>query len=53
LKLSEWLIAQGMTDIVGTDLHHENHLNALRNLKLTPALKNLLDSNSFKSLISA
>jgi protein-tyrosine phosphatase len=53
LKLSEWLIAQGMTDILGTDLHHENHLNALRNLKLTPALKNLLDSNSFKSLISA
>jgi tyrosine-protein phosphatase YwqE len=53
IKFSEWLIAQDMIDILSTDLHHENHLNALRNLKLTPALKSLLDSISFKNMLSA
>jgi protein-tyrosine phosphatase len=53
LKSAEWLIAQGMTDILGTDLHHARHLEALQNLKLTPALKNLLDSLAFKNMLLA
>ncbi len=44
LQASEWLAEKGMIDLLGTDLHHERHLNGLRELKETKALKNALGS---------
>jgi len=31
-----------MVDFVGTDIHHDKHLQALRELSLTPALARLV-----------
>jgi hypothetical protein len=34
---------KGMVDLLGSDLHHERHLDALRQLKLTKALAKVMD----------
>ena len=43
LRCAERMAKDGMIDILGTDLHHERHLEALRELKLTPALGVVLE----------
>jgi hypothetical protein len=41
---------EGMIDLLGTDLHHERHLAALQDLKLTKSLAKGLDSAKLKQL---
>ncbi len=43
LQCAEWMAEKGMVDLLGSDLHHERHLEALRNLKLTKALTKVMD----------
>lgn len=43
LRSVERLAKEGKIDLLGTDLHHERHLDALRQLKLTKALGNVLE----------
>jgi tyrosine-protein phosphatase YwqE len=43
LQCAEWMADKGMVDLLGSDLHHERHLEALRNLKLTKALTKVMD----------
>ncbi len=43
LRSAERLAQDGKVDLLGTDLHHERHLGALRELRLTKALAKVLD----------
>jgi protein-tyrosine phosphatase len=43
LSFAERLAKEGMIDVLGTDLHHERHLEALKQLKLTKALFRVLE----------
>lgn len=47
-KAVEWMADQGMIDLLGTDLHHERHLAALQDLKLTKWLGKALDHAKLK-----
>ena len=49
-KAAEWMAELGMIDLLGTDLHHERHLAALQELKLTKSLAKALDSAKLKHL---
>jgi tyrosine-protein phosphatase YwqE len=49
-KAAEWMAEQGMIDLLGTDLHHERHLAALQDLKLTKSLAKALESAKEKHL---
>lgn len=42
-QAAEYLVQEGLIDLLGTDLHHHRHLNSLRELPFTPALATLLD----------
>ena len=42
LKFVERLSKEGKIDLLGTDLHHQRHLEALRELKLTRALSTVM-----------
>ena len=42
-QCAEWMAEKGMVDLLGSDLHHERHLDALRQLKLTKALAKVMD----------
>jgi tyrosine-protein phosphatase YwqE len=42
-QAAEYLVQKGLTDLLGTDLHHHRHLEHLRELPLTPSLARLLD----------
>jgi tyrosine-protein phosphatase YwqE len=42
--VAEKLFAQKMVRLVGTDMHHENHLNALKDLASKPEIHKLLVS---------
>jgi protein-tyrosine phosphatase len=42
-QAAEFLVEQGMIDLLGTDLHHQRHLNHLRELPYTPSLATLLE----------
>lgn len=42
-KFAEKLATKGWVDLLGTDLHHERHLLALRDLKLTSPLATALE----------
>lgn len=44
LKASERLAKNNLVDLLGTDIHHERHLDALRTLPLTDALGSVLTS---------
>jgi tyrosine-protein phosphatase YwqE len=39
---AEFLAEKGFTTLLGTDLHHERHLDALRHLKMTKALSKVM-----------
>ena len=43
-ELAQYLIKKGHYDLVGTDLHHSRHLEALHNSDLSNSLKKVLDS---------
>jgi hypothetical protein len=43
MQCAEWMADKGMVDLLGSDLHHERHLEALRKLKLTKALAKVMD----------
>ncbi len=43
LKAAESMAAQKMVDLLGTDLHHERHLEGLQQLKLSKALAQILE----------
>jgi tyrosine-protein phosphatase YwqE len=42
-QAAEYLVQEGLVDLLGTDLHHDRHLQHLRELPFTPALATLLD----------
>lgn len=41
---AEYLAEKGFTTLLGTDLHHERHLLALQDLKMTKGLRKVLDA---------
>jgi tyrosine-protein phosphatase YwqE len=41
-EAAEFLVSKDMVDLLGTDLHHQRHLSALRELPFTPSLKKLM-----------
>lgn len=41
-QFAEWIADQGWVRLLGTDLHHERHLEALRNLPFTNGLQKAL-----------
>lgn len=44
LQMAEWMASQGMVGLLGTDLHHERHLQALQHMKFTKALQHVMSS---------
>jgi len=47
--LAQYLIKKEYYDLIGTDLHHIRHLEALNNSSLMPPLKKLLDSGKIRN----
>ncbi len=43
-QAAEYLTKKGLVDLLGTDIHHEKHLQALQTLELTPHLSQLIES---------
>lgn len=43
-ELAQYLVKKDYYDLVGTDLHHERHLEALNNPSLLPSLMKLMES---------
>ncbi len=43
-ELARYLLKKGYYDLIGTDLHHSRHLNALKNSSIFSPLQQLLDS---------
>lgn len=41
-EAAEFLVGRNLVDMLGTDLHHQRHLTALRQLNFTPALRKLM-----------
>lgn len=48
-ELANYLIKQGYYDLVGTDLHHFRHLEALQDPGLGTALQKLIDSGKIRN----
>jgi tyrosine-protein phosphatase YwqE len=48
-QLAEYLIKKNYYDLIGSDLHHVRHLDALNNPALLPALRKLLDSGKIRN----
>ncbi len=48
-ELAHYLIKKGYYDLVGTDLHHARHLDALHSTSLGVPLKKLLDTGKIKN----
>jgi tyrosine-protein phosphatase YwqE len=42
-EAAEYLVTHNLTDLLGTDLHHNRHLASLRELPFTPSLQKLMD----------
>lgn len=42
---AEFLVNRDLVDLLGTDLHHQRHLAALREMPFTPSLKKLMSRN--------
>jgi tyrosine-protein phosphatase YwqE len=43
VDLAQYLIKNGFYDLVGTDLHHSGHLEALQRFEMPPGVRKLLD----------
>lgn len=48
-KAAEWLIDQQLADLIGTDLHHEKHLQAILSIGKDKKLVKLLETYPFKN----
>lgn len=48
-KAAEWLIDNQLVDFIGTDLHHEKHLQAIRAIAKDKKLVKLLETYPFKN----
>jgi protein-tyrosine phosphatase len=48
-ELANWLIKKNYIELLGTDLHHQGHLEALKNPALGPPLRKLLDSGRIQN----
>jgi len=48
-KVAEKLIAEGMIDLIGTDLHHQNHLNATKQLATDAAFYKIIKDIPLKN----
>lgn len=48
-ELAQYLIKKGHYDLIGTDLHHDRHLEALHNTGITTPLMKLLDSGKIRN----
>lgn len=49
-KAAKYIIANNLADLVGTDLHHERHLEMLQNEKNLQLFQDLLGNNTFNNL---
>lgn len=49
-KAAKYLLAHGLADLVGTDMHHERHLQMLQNAKSLMLFKDLLGDKKFNEL---
>jgi tyrosine-protein phosphatase YwqE len=49
LDLAQHLLKKDYYDLLGTDLHHGGHLEALRNPALAQQLRKLLDTGRFRN----
>ncbi len=47
--LAEYLLSNGFYDLVGTDLHHLNHLDDLQHAELTATLKKAIESGQISN----
>lgn len=50
MELANYLIKKGYYDLVGTDLHHIRHIEALRSPALTVPLQRLVDSGKLRNM---
>jgi tyrosine-protein phosphatase YwqE len=48
-ELAQYLIKKGHYDLIGTDLHHARHLEALHNPAIATPLKKLIDSGKIRN----
>jgi tyrosine-protein phosphatase YwqE len=48
-ELAQYLIKKGHYDLIGTDLHHARHLEALHNPAIATLLKKLIDSGKIRN----
>jgi len=48
-KAAEWMIENQMVDFIGTDLHHEKHLQAIKAIAKDKKLVKLLETYPFKN----
>lgn len=48
-ELAEYLLDKNYYNLIGTDLHHSRHLEALQHVELTPALKKAMDSGQISN----
>lgn len=48
-ELAQYLLKKNYYDLLGTDLHHGGHLEALRNPALTYQLRKILDTGKFRN----
>ncbi len=50
MELANYLIKKGYYDLVGTDLHHIRHIEALRSPALTVPLQRMVDSGKLRNM---
>jgi protein-tyrosine phosphatase len=48
-QLAEWLIKKKYVDLVGTDMHHERHLELLRSQRIFKTVRQLLDAGVLRN----
>jgi len=48
-QLAEWLIKKKYVDLVGTDMHHERHLELLRSQRIFKTVRQLLDAGLLRN----
>ncbi len=48
-ELAQYLVKKGYYDLVGTDLHHARHLDALRNPALISSVQKLFDTGKIRN----
>ena len=49
LELAQYLIKKKYVDLLGTDLHHQKHLENLRSSRISDAVKKLLDTGLIRN----